>query len=410
MHILIYEHISSGGLSGEALSAGVLSEGFAMLSTTVADFQSAGHCVTVILDSRLITYGVPLKAKNVLVVSSKEEAKKTLLKTANEVDATLVIAPESNQVLSSIVRQLKGTDSRSLNCSAEAIDKASNKANLQTFATKLGLPIPKTLLLNSTNNSQKITEKIESDLQFPVVLKPIDGTSCSGLSIVSNPRQIAVAINKINKVSTNEQFIVQQFVEGVPVSVSLISTGHQALPISLNKQVLILEAPEADSIYSGGEVPFESKLKEKAFYVAKKIVESIPGLKGYIGVDLVLTPDAAFIVDVNSRLTTSYVGLCKVAGFNIAQAILNAVLSSELPKGVTLSGYSCFSKIKLPKPRYSILPKIYKTPSIISPPFPLKEAENACALVEADEITLPRARRKLQEAKECLIQICQGSM
>lgn len=410
MHILLYEHISSGGSAGEDLPASILSEGFAMLNVAAADFQAAGHCVTVLLDSRLVTYSATLKARKVLVVSTKEEAKKTLLKASNEANATLVIAPESEQVLSSIVTELECTNTQSLNCSADAIEKVANKASLQTYAKRFGLKVPETLLLNSTDTPQKIAAAIKRNLQFPVILKPAEGTSCSGLSVINSPNQVIAAVDKIKKVSSHNQFIVQQFVEGIPASVSLISNGHQALPISLNRQALLLEGPKADSIYSGGEVPFESNLKETAYYTAKKIVESIGGLNGYVGVDLVLTSDAAFIVDVNPRLTTSYIGLSKIACFNIAQTIVNAVLKGKLQDAATLSGYSCFSKITLPKPPHSVLSEIYKTPAVISPPFPLPGEERACALLEAHGITLPKARRNLQEAKEQLIQICQGAL
>ena len=52
---------------------------------------------------------------------------------------------------------------------------------------------------------------------------------------------------------------------------------------------------------------------------------SLPGLRGYIGIDFVLTEGKPFVVDVNPRLTTSFVGLRGVAGFNVAEAIVNAV-------------------------------------------------------------------------------------
>ena len=85
------------------------------------------------------------------------------------------------------------------------------------------------------------------------------------------------------------------------------------------------------SSYEGGVVPFDHPLKQEAFAVAEKVVESISGLRGYVGVDLVLTQDKPFVVDVNPRLTTSYVGLRKVAGFNVAEALVNAVLNGKLP-------------------------------------------------------------------------------
>ena len=39
------------------------------------------------------------------------------------------------------------------------------------------------------------------------------------------------------------------------------------------------------------------------------MVESFSGLRGYVGVDVVLGQDKLYVVDVNPRLTTSYVGL-----------------------------------------------------------------------------------------------------
>ena len=76
--------------------------------------------------------------------------------------------------------------------------------------------------------------------------------------------------------------------------------------------------------YDGGCVPFEHPLKQEAFTLTEKVVESF-GLRGYVGVDFVLAEDKAFVVDVNPRLTTSYVGLREVAGFNVAQAVIDAV-------------------------------------------------------------------------------------
>ena len=107
---------------------------------------------------------------------------------------------------------------------------------------------------------------------------------------------------------------------------ALLCSRGKALAISLNKQNVKLAAPEAVSSYEGGAVPFDHPLKHEAFRVAEKVVESFPGLRGYVGVDLVLAEDKPFVVDVNPRLTTSYVGLSRVAGFNVAEAMINAVL------------------------------------------------------------------------------------
>ena len=67
-----------------------------------------------------------------------------------------------------------------------------------------------------------------------------------------------------------------------------------------------------------------TRLSKKHLRVAEKVVGCFKGLRGYVGVDLVLAKEKVFVVDVNPRLTTSYVGLSRVANFNVAEALVNA--------------------------------------------------------------------------------------
>lgn len=408
MQVIVYEHVSSGGFAGEPLPAGILSEGFAMLRAVSSDLQAAGHDVTVLLDSRVAAFNPPLDADNIMQVSSAGEAEKILGKTTKPADAALVIAPESGQVLQSIVERIEAAGLQSLNCLASGIARVASKANLYAHINSLGVHVPETLLFMDTYGVEKVTAAIQRKMRFPVVFKPLSGTSCAGLSLVQSPCQISVAIDRIRKSSTDSQFVVQQFIEGTAASVSIISTGREAVPVSLNKQDVTLGAPEADSSYNGGEVPFDSTLKEKAFAAAKRVVDAFGGLRGYVGVDVVLTKEDVFVVDVNPRLTTSYVGLRKVSLFNPAEVMLNAVLDGELPKKTSLSGYACFSKVSLPKPAASALPEIYPLKEVVSPPFPFAGDVDVCALVEAHGAKLQDAQLNLREAKERLQRICHG--
>ena len=104
--------------------------------------------------------------------------------------------------------------------------------------------------------------------------------------------------------------------------------------------------PEAVSSYEGGTVPFDHPLKQEAFREGEKVVEAFSGLRGYVGVDLVLAKDKSFVVDVNPRLTTSYVGLRRVASFNVAEALINAVLKRKLPTKQAFDGFVYFSKVE----------------------------------------------------------------
>ena len=221
-----------------------------------------------------------------------------------------------------------------MNSSASAIDKVADKARLYDFWKAIGVPTPKTQTYSVFENEKEISKAIQDSLNFPLIFKPSTGVSCHGLSVVKNRTQVTDAIAKIKKQSSSKHLLVQEFITGSAASVSLFSTSSEAVPISLNHQNITIETPEASSSYEGGSVPFDNTLQTEAFEVSKKIVKSLPGLRGYVGVDFILTDEMAVALEINPRLTTSYVGLRKVTNFNLAQAIINVIFKHELPKHI----------------------------------------------------------------------------
>ena len=75
--------------------------------------------------------------------------------------------------------------------------------------------------------------------------------------------------------------------------------------------------------YLGGELPLSAGLAERATELAKRAVAALPPTIGYVGVDLVLGRDPHggedVVIEVNPRLTTSYVGLRAAAQANLAK-------------------------------------------------------------------------------------------
>jgi predicted ATP-grasp superfamily ATP-dependent carboligase len=405
LKVIVYEHISGGGYAGQPIPPGVLSEGFGMLRSIVSDFKAAGHEVTVLLDARISKLNPPIAVDCAVPVFYPQEPKKFLVNVAKINDAVYVVAPETGQTLQSLVELVEQTGKVSLNCESGAIQKVADKTVLYEILNKNGLPTPKALVLNVADDLAEVKRAIESKLSFPMVFKPMDGVSCGGLSVVKGDAQVEKAVAKIKSESVGKRFIIQEFVEGEAASVSLLSARGKALAISLNKQNVKIAMPETVSSYEGGTVPFNHPLKQEAFAMAQKVVESFSGLRGYVGVDLVLTKDKPFVVDVNPRLTTSYVGLCKIANFNVAQALVNAVLKSELPAKPESHGFACFSKVETPKPTISAFQKAAQISEVISPPFPLNDNTKACSLIAGHGDSLENARLRFEEAKKRLFNI-----
>jgi predicted ATP-grasp superfamily ATP-dependent carboligase len=124
--------------------------------------------------------------------------------------------------------------------------------------------------------------------------------------------------------------VVQPYIQGDAASLSVLARDGVARVLSCNRQNVTVE--DGYFRYHGSVVGgLQARLRAFA-PVAAGIAEAIPGLWGYIGIDLIDGPSGPLVVDVNPRLTTSYVGLAAAIGGNPASMVLALLADgSDLP-------------------------------------------------------------------------------
>jgi len=374
-----------------------------MLRSLISDFKKAGHNITNLIDSRLATFNPPLEADKIISVSSRSDLDKSLKKALKLSEAAYFVAPESDQSIQRLVKEAKDVGKPALNCQVSAINTAANKITTYEALRKAGVTFPETLTFSLSETIQQVGRRIR-DWGFPLVFKPLIGVSCQGISVVNNENEIKMAINQIKTESSNEFFSVQKLLSGVAASTSLISTGVEAVPITLNEQLLTLKSSSSQlrSAYYGGVVPLRHQMEKKALQTAKKAVEALRGLEGYVGVDMVLTREGPVVLEINPRLTTSYVGLTKVVDFNPAQAIIDAVVERKLPRNVQVSGCTYFSKVKIKPPTFKALLESYGLGEVVSPPFPIGDDSETYALLASKADELETAKVSFETAQKRL--------
>jgi predicted ATP-grasp superfamily ATP-dependent carboligase len=406
LNLLIFEYVSGGGYANMKLSSSILSEGYGMLRSLISDCKAAGHNVTTLLDSRLKEFNPPNEADKIVSVSSPHELSAKLKELSSVADAVYVIAPESGQVLEKLVENIETSGGTSLNCEIDAIKRVSNKMTVYETLERMGLKVPETVLLDiheKTGNIKRLTK----ELGYPMVFKPLDGVSCSGLSLVKNSCGIAAAVKKVARESISKHFIAQKLIRGKAASACVISTGDKALSVTLNRQLVTLGSPDEESGYYGGVVPLDHSLEKEALRAAQRVVEAVSGLKGYFGVDIILANEGPVVIEVNPRLTTSYVGLKRVVNLNPAQAIVDAVIRRKLPKNMQNRGYAFFSKVEVPS-RRQIIAETYKLKDVISPPFPIEGNKSAYALLATVSTSPKGAKSAFYRAKKRLLNLYRG--
>ena len=401
MRLLFYEYISGGGLGRNPIPPSILSEGFGMLRTMLSAAKTAGHYVTTVLDMRIAEFNPPLEADSKIVVNPFGGAENAVLEAAESADAVYIIAPETNNTLQMLVESVERRNISSLNCSSDAIQKVSDKAFLQKHAENIGITTPKTLTFRVEDDLKTVVQTVSEEIGYPAIFKPADGTACEGLSIVANENKAGKAIHKISRPAP-AKFIAQELIQGTPASVTLISNGTETLPISLNEQNVSLKSPNQVSTYNGGTVPLDSPLKEKAFATAKNLVDSIKGIRGYIGIDLVLTKNEPVLIEINPRLTTSYIGVQKVTKLNLAQTIVDSVFNHRLPLTQKTTGYAHFAKVKTPTPSNETLQTVFETLDLVSPPFPTRQETETYAFICTKGNTPYQAKHAFNKARRKL--------
>jgi hypothetical protein len=401
LRILVYEYFSGGGLEDNPFSASILCEGLSMLKNLISDFKAAGHSVTTILDSQLINFNFSsIGIDKIIKIYQLEELHHIIEKISSSIDAAYIIAPETNEILQRIIEIVKKTGIISLNCSLSGINKVYNKSNLPKLLKKSNIKTPKSINFRIFDKLSNITNNIHKNFYYPVIIKPSKGTNCEGMSIVQNEQEVRKAILKIKKQTTSTDVIAQEFIKGTNVSISLLSSGDKALAISLNKQKIIIGDPHNISEYIGGIVPFESPLKDRAFKLTEKIVESIKGLIGFIGIDLILSNNDIVIVDINPRITTSYVGLKKVIRINLAKALINCVFEKNIPTEIKYKGYVYFFKIKTQNPlMINSFTSNNQIEEVISPFLKISGNNTTCSLISVKGRTKNSLYRKIEKIK-----------
>jgi predicted ATP-grasp superfamily ATP-dependent carboligase len=334
-NVFVHEYFTGGGFPEGDLPGDIAAEALGMLWALLADFQSWGVVRTVTtLDPRL-EERIPglnrdtLPADKVIPVPP-DEHKDIFLSLLKRCDAALIIAPESNGILSRLSAQVEKEGVMLLGSSASATAIAGDKEACGKILSLANLPIPKTCTAD-IGSAIGIAEQ----MGYPLVLKPLDGVSSEGICLVDDPADMPAALANLRKRTSRERILLQSFVDGIHASVCLLVAENRCLSLSLNRQLIRTGIPFE---YRGSEVPFDHAMAGYAIELASSVVDHIPGLNGYVGVDLVIAGDSVRLIEINPRLTTSYIGLRQVSRANPAEMIYEACLKRILPESFSLAG------------------------------------------------------------------------
>lgn len=321
MRVFIYEFVSGGGWFHIRTPlhqvADLLKEGSAMLHALASDFAALPECeVVVFRDVRVAPLRLP---RNVVVRQISSESQEAALfdRVARESDAVLFIAPEPGNCLKKRALCVEQAGEKLLAMPPAFIDIAADKWATHRALVQRGVARPETHLV-------KRGQPLPPGRGGQLVVKPVDGCGSAGMRKLRSASPAEFWTNGLGK-----RAIVEAYCPGVAASVALLCGPTAIYPLEACTQRL------ADNSFSylGGACPLSAPLNERAQSLAKRAIEALPPARGYVGVDLVLgdAEDGSqdYVIEINPRLTTSYVGLRALSQTNLAQAMLDVALGRE---------------------------------------------------------------------------------
>ena len=169
----------------------------------------------------------------------------------------IFIAAETGNALYDITRILEENDVKTYTSSAEACFRTSNK--YETYnALPMEIPQPRSFKFKIDPKGywkraiENLHEKWQSEdplTPLKLIIKPLVGVDCENIVVISDIADLSYDLEEI--FPPGSRIIVQEYIQGTDISVSLISDGKKAVPISLNEQYITIG--NAKGTYFGGK-------------------------------------------------------------------------------------------------------------------------------------------------------------
>ncbi|MBP2305291.1 ATP-grasp domain-containing protein [Azospirillum melinis] len=306
--VLVCEYVTGGALCNGPLPTDLMAEANAMVAALVGDLVALdGIHVTLCWDNRLAAPSFPADRVTLFPVAPGEEPEARWRAAAALCDVVWPIAPESDGLLAQVTALFHDTGRPVVACAADAIALASSKTATAARLAAHGIATIPTFPFGAPPPPAARH-----------VVKPDDGAGCLDTFIVDD-------IASWTPPHTG-RWIVQPLVEGEACSLSMLvdDTGGVRL-LGCNRQKV--KRGDGSFSFHGVEVGAMEHRRIVWEPLARAIAAAIPGLRGYVAVDLIDRPDdpdsnGPVVVEVNPRLSVGYSGLSRVLGWNPAGEIL----------------------------------------------------------------------------------------
>lgn len=187
-----------------------------------------------------------------------------------------------------------------VNSNALASELSFDKWYCNQFLARFGVPVAKSLFLNSP---KKFTnQEILDQLGLPCFVKPCDSGSSFGISKVSKASDLQVALDKAFE--EGDTIVIESFLKGTEVTCGIYRSTSGLVTLPLTEIVTENDFFDYEAKYLGqsqeitpARIP--DSIKELVWEQSKQVY-SLLQLKSIARIDFMLVDDIPYVIEVNT--------------------------------------------------------------------------------------------------------------
>ena len=286
-----------------------------MLSALLQDLRHFRELqVTTLIDARLSTRPFPA---DVVEPSDSIAAESRLFdRLSRESDMTLLIAPECDGILASRLARCEDYGISMANVPSHTARIFGDKLRSAAILDELGIKTPATAQFDG----QTANAGGDTGAKTPVVVKPLDGAGSEQTWRIDAQSPVDDGLNAIADArKAGTVFVQQPWVTGSARSVAFVvqeAVQHVAILCQCLQDIRV--SPNGSITYLGGSLTPEP-LPDSIISAINRLTQDLP-CTGYLSIDFVIPEDGSspVIIELNPRLTTSYLGYRQAYGPELA--------------------------------------------------------------------------------------------
>ncbi len=283
-----------------------------LLQSLLTDITRVGDLrVSILRDPACASIALPVTTS--VVPLHGQDPLKSVDNCIRNADAVWPLAPESNGMLESISKKVLEHNKILLGSTPDAVHLAGSKYRTSQALRAAGIEVVPTFRSQAS---------LPTNVQAWVV-KPDDGAGCSDTHIFSNQQ----AAREWMTARSQVDYVLQPYISGRPCSLSLLCGNEEVFLLGCNDQRMAVSDNQFH--YMGTTVNSLVDQNGELKRLARRVIAAIPGLWGYVGIDLIVTDQGPVVLEVNPRMTMAHAGLHASIGANPVAMLFDMLRSGH---------------------------------------------------------------------------------